>query len=249
MIQELFRSLPETYITRLDKFKSEKDIWLRSASLLLQRQTDLKRLRVRTPHLYYIHHYSNLSQDHVKRHDDRTSSKYHTLSTERLSAFCDAKFRDLLNDYWHGDEGLSALNLLKELAGLTPTPSPFVQATFNPKSTDPLRHKQTNTQASTVHVYVHVYNKYSTVILDPCGATIPPRSSRSPSFTHPETREINFFVPQGQVSSTVAVKGRRSRMGHRTENTRVHCVVWPIRCGEKNGPGARGCPAQSKEGQ
>jgi len=29
-------------------------------------------------------------------------------------------------------------------------------------------------------------------------------------------------------------------MGLRTGNTWVHCIVWPIRCGEKNGSGARG---------
>jgi hypothetical protein len=64
----------------------------------------------------------NTIQEHLEHRDgDLTTSKYNTLSTERLLALAESRFHDLLQDHWHEVEGRATLTLLTELAGLKPT--------------------------------------------------------------------------------------------------------------------------------
>lgn len=56
--------------------------------------------------------------DHLAQKPDSVSSEYSSLSTERLLALSDSKFRDLVKDQWTGANGLQALNALIELSGV-----------------------------------------------------------------------------------------------------------------------------------
>jgi hypothetical protein len=61
-----------------------------------------------------------LLQQHLASRDETTTSKYGSLSTERLLALSNSKLRDLLHEYWGGRQGDQALDFLIELAGLKP---------------------------------------------------------------------------------------------------------------------------------
>ncbi|KAJ7036637.1 hypothetical protein C8F04DRAFT_1095201 [Mycena alexandri] len=101
--QALLRSQPRAYMTHLATFRSARNAWARSASLLVQRQNDLRVLRFRVQH-----------QNH--------SSKYDSLSTEKLRALADSTLQDLLsNAAWAGMGGRSALKFLADLSWIAPS--------------------------------------------------------------------------------------------------------------------------------
>lgn len=57
-------------------------------------------------------------QAHLKSHHDTSSSKYASLSTERLVALADSKCHDLLSNIWHDEGARLALGFLTKLSGL-----------------------------------------------------------------------------------------------------------------------------------
>ncbi|KAJ7648234.1 hypothetical protein DFH06DRAFT_1095677 [Mycena polygramma] len=95
----LLRSQPRAYMARLDAFQFACNSWARKASMLNQRQHDLKALR------------ANL-QNHGG------FAKYGSLSTEKLLAVAESKLRDLLAGPWAGPGGRTALIFLADLSGL-----------------------------------------------------------------------------------------------------------------------------------
>lgn len=99
----LLRNQPVIYSDLLSKYNSIRHIWSRSASVLLQRQDDLKSIRER------------LNYD-----DGVLTSKYLSLETERLVALADSKFQDLLRNFWQSCEGRRALEFLTQLCGFKP---------------------------------------------------------------------------------------------------------------------------------
>ncbi|KAF4611011.1 hypothetical protein D9613_006524 [Agrocybe pediades] len=94
----MISSLPSEYAAKLAQYQAKRHTWTKSASLLMKHENDLKRLR------------DSLGQP--------TSSKYESISTERLRTLATSKRHALLRQLWTGDEGEEALSLLMSLAGL-----------------------------------------------------------------------------------------------------------------------------------
>ncbi|KAJ7114000.1 hypothetical protein C8R44DRAFT_676439, partial [Mycena epipterygia] len=92
----LLRGQPHIYTTRLTAFQSSRNSWARSASLLIQQQRDLR----------------------ATVQGSGGSTKYNSLSTEKLRALAHSKLHDLLAVHWAGPAGRSALTFFAELAGL-----------------------------------------------------------------------------------------------------------------------------------
>ena len=93
--------------------------WSHSASVLLQREEDLKLIRV-CYQLYRDYVTPNLVQERLNSVDRAITSKYASLETERLVALANSKFQDLFQNLWHSQEGCRALEFLVQLAGLKP---------------------------------------------------------------------------------------------------------------------------------
>ncbi|KAJ7777067.1 hypothetical protein B0H16DRAFT_1879220 [Mycena metata] len=104
--QALLRTQPRVYMAHLATFQSHRNAWARSASLLDQRQHDLRVLRSRVQH-----------QNH--------SNTYDSLSTEKLRALADSTLQDLLSSQaWAEAGGRSALKFLADLSGIAPSETP-----------------------------------------------------------------------------------------------------------------------------
>ncbi|RDB23829.1 hypothetical protein Hypma_008945 [Hypsizygus marmoreus] len=98
---DLLRSQPTAYADLLAKCKSARRAWSHSASLLLQRQEDLRALR-----------------EHLKSPTGSAPSKYASLPTNRLVALTNSKHQDLLRRIWLGHNGRRALDFLTKLSGI-----------------------------------------------------------------------------------------------------------------------------------
>ncbi|KAJ7239605.1 hypothetical protein B0H12DRAFT_1326620 [Mycena haematopus] len=109
----LLRSQPRVYVTQLASFQACHNSWSRAASALNKRQYDVRALRA-----------------NVQAHS--RSSKYSSLSTEKLVAVADSKLRDALSAHWSGASGHSALRFLAEMLQLKPlASSPPATGTIN----------------------------------------------------------------------------------------------------------------------
>ncbi|KAF8074586.1 hypothetical protein FPV67DRAFT_1474082 [Lyophyllum atratum] len=98
----LFLSLqPTLYADLLTRCMSARHAWAQSAAHLLQREADLRLLR-----------------EHLRSHGGDITSKYSTLSIERLSALVEAKCQDLLRHRWSDPSGRRALDFLAKACGL-----------------------------------------------------------------------------------------------------------------------------------
>ncbi|KAJ7483478.1 hypothetical protein FB451DRAFT_1555437 [Mycena latifolia] len=95
----LLRGQPRIYMKRLATFQSHQNSWAQAACRLIQQQSDLKVLRANVFGF--------------------KSTKYASLSTEKLRALADSKLQELLAIQWSGPGGHSALKFLAELSGLT----------------------------------------------------------------------------------------------------------------------------------
>ncbi|KAH9936001.1 uncharacterized protein BXZ73DRAFT_100475 [Epithele typhae] len=96
-------TLPRGYARQLSAAQTSRAKWERSAAALLRQQHDLSviRARIADPQLA------------------SASSKYDSLTTDRLLALRDSRWRDLLGGAWKGEGGRAALLLVTELAGLS----------------------------------------------------------------------------------------------------------------------------------
>ncbi|KAJ7155854.1 hypothetical protein C8R46DRAFT_1356262 [Mycena filopes] len=99
--QALLRSQPRVYVAQLATFQSRRSVWARAAALLDQRQHDLRILHA-----------------HVQGH----STKYASLSTEKLQAVAESSLQDLVVNAgaWADPAGRAALTFLADLCGLAP---------------------------------------------------------------------------------------------------------------------------------
>ncbi|KAF5383838.1 hypothetical protein D9615_003855 [Tricholomella constricta] len=97
----LLRSQPMLYAELLTKCETARHTWAQAASLLLQREADLRSLR-----------------EHLRTHGGEVASKYSTLSTDRLVATVKSKYQDLLCRLWSRPNGQVALDFLVKASGL-----------------------------------------------------------------------------------------------------------------------------------
>ncbi|KAJ6471904.1 hypothetical protein C8R45DRAFT_1217875 [Mycena sanguinolenta] len=104
----LLRSQPRVYGTRLAAFQVCHNSWARAASVLNKRRHDVRVLRANAP----------------------PSSKYTSLSTEKLAALADSKLRDVRHaPSWSGPNGHPALQFLAEMVQLAqPNPAPSTES-------------------------------------------------------------------------------------------------------------------------
>ncbi|KAJ6467993.1 hypothetical protein C8R47DRAFT_810656 [Mycena vitilis] len=106
----LLRSQPRAYMARLHAFQSGCNCWAREASLLNQRQQDLKALRA-----------------NLQNHGGFV--KYGSLPTEKLVAVAESTFQGLLAGTWAGPGGRTALIFLADLSGLKEPNSSLTRST------------------------------------------------------------------------------------------------------------------------
>ncbi|KAG5643375.1 hypothetical protein DXG03_001023 [Asterophora parasitica] len=97
----LLRSQPILYAELLAKCKAARHTWTQSASVLLHKEEELRLLR-----------------KHLRSHVGEVASKYSALSTERLAAFVQSKYQNLVRRAWSGQNGQLALEFLAKAAGL-----------------------------------------------------------------------------------------------------------------------------------
>ncbi|GLB43260.1 hypothetical protein LshimejAT787_1301610 [Lyophyllum shimeji] len=100
-INALLRSQPKRYADLLAKYKSARHTWTQQAAVLLQREAELQSLR-----------------EHLRSHGDEVTSKYSSLSTARLLALVEAKYREILARWWSGQNGRLALEFLAKASGI-----------------------------------------------------------------------------------------------------------------------------------
>ncbi|KAH9933438.1 uncharacterized protein B0H18DRAFT_645376 [Fomitopsis serialis] len=104
---EALQTLPQTYASLLESSLSARRGWERTASRLVREQEDLSVLRER------------LLDPTVT-----ASSKFDSLSTDRLVGLRDSRLHDLLRATWKNEDGRRALHFLIDLAGLQTSSAP-----------------------------------------------------------------------------------------------------------------------------
>ncbi|KAJ7235563.1 hypothetical protein C8J57DRAFT_1248399 [Mycena rebaudengoi] len=101
-LNAVLRDQPRIYMTRLVAFQSSRNLWVQSASLLLQQQADLKILRSVI----------------LQAGNNLRPKKYSALPTQKLLALVDSKLEELLSSYWNEPGSHSALVFLTDLSGI-----------------------------------------------------------------------------------------------------------------------------------
>ncbi|KZT07535.1 uncharacterized protein LAESUDRAFT_758541 [Laetiporus sulphureus 93-53] len=104
-LTEALDNVPGDYTVLLESAQAARRVWERHAAMLIRRQEELKILRRRI-------------LDPAATH----SSKYDSLSTDRLIGLRDSRQHDLLRKYWKHDGGRRALHLLTDIAGVQSGP-------------------------------------------------------------------------------------------------------------------------------
>ncbi|KAH9947011.1 hypothetical protein B0H21DRAFT_740581 [Amylocystis lapponica] len=102
-------ALSQKYALLLSSALSGRRTWESSASLLVQRQSELTLLRER-----------------LANPDPSLNSKYDSLSTDRLLALRESRLQDLLRTHWQRDGGQYSLQFLTDIVGLQIPHSPSV---------------------------------------------------------------------------------------------------------------------------